>query len=430
MSDLLRARAAAKTAGRESDDTSVILIWLQGGPSHMETYDLKPNAPIDYRGEVDPISTVVPGMDIGEYLPLHARVADKFSIIRSISHGFANHAAGAGRMLSGYKPFKLLDPLAQFPCLGPVVSKMLEGRRDPAMPRYVASAPNVYGGGSASLGPAYLPFVVGGDPNAKNFEVKNLSLSPNIKDRLDDRQTLLNAFDGLRRDIDLSRSMESLDKYNSEAVSLLTSHKARDAFDLTKESPATRDRYGRHKWGQRTLLARRLVEAGSSFVTMQMQNPSIPGAIGNWDIHAVNGHLFDDARARLPVFDRAIAALIEDIYQRGLDKKVMVIVSGEFGRTPRINPQKGTASKVLQPGRDHYPGAMSVLVSGGGMQTGQVIGSTTAKGERPKDRKLNPNDLLATIYRFLGIDYEETVPDLSGRPTPLIPYGTPIREML
>jgi uncharacterized protein (DUF1501 family) len=163
---------------------------------------------------------------------------------------------------------------------------------------------------------------------------------------------------------------------------------------------------------------------------MQMQNPSVPGGIGNWDIHAVNGHLYEDARARLPIFDQAIAALIDDIYQRGLDKKVMVIVSGEFGRTPRINPQKGTRSKVLQPGRDHYPGAMSVLVSGGGMQTGQVIGSTTSKGERPKDRKLDPNDLLATVYRFLGIDYRKMVPDSAGRPVPLIPHGEPIRELL
>jgi uncharacterized protein (DUF1501 family) len=173
-----------------------------------------------------------------------------------------------------------------------------------------------------------------------------------------------------------------------------------------------------------------LVEAGSSFVTMQMQNPGVPNGIGNWDIHAVNGHLFNDTRARLPIFDRAVAALIEDIYDRGLDKKVMVIVSGEFGRTPRINPQKGTQSKVMQPGRDHYPGAMSVLVSGGGMQTGQVIGSTTAKGERPKDRKLDPNDLLATVYRHLDIDYREMVPDNSGRPVPLIPGGTPISELL
>ncbi|QDU47633.1 hypothetical protein Mal52_61680 [Symmachiella dynata] len=430
LSDLLRGRAAAKEATGLADDTSVILIWLQGGPSHLETYDLKPEAPIDYRGECNPIATAAPGMDICEHLPMHAQVADKINVIRSISHGFANHAAGAGRFLSGYNPFKLLDPLGQFPCLGPVVSKMLEGRRNPAMPRYVADASNVYGGGSASLGPAYLPFVVGGDPNAPDFKVKNLSLSPAIKDRLDDRSLLRKAFDGLNREIDQSRVMDSMDKYDREAVSLLTSNKAQNAFDLSQENPKVRDKYGRHKWGQRALLARRLVEAGTSFVTMQMQNPSIPGAIGNWDIHAVNGHLFDDARARLPVFDQAIAALVEDLYQRGLDKKVMLIVSGEFGRTPRINPQKGTASKVLQPGRDHYPGAMSVLVSGGGMQTGQVIGSTTAKGERPKDRKLDPNDLLATIYRFLGIDYAEMVPDNNGRPVPLIPFGTPIRELL
>ena len=163
---------------------------------------------------------------------------------------------------------------------------------------------------------------------------------------------------------------------------------------------------------------------------MQMQNPQIQGGIGNWDIHAVNGHLYDDARARLPVFDRAIAALIEDIYARGLDKKVMVIVTGEFGRTPRVNPQKGTKSKVLQPGRDHYPAAMSVLVSGAGMQTGQVIGSTTSKGEQPKDRSLDPNDLLATVFTHLGIDHTKTTLDNAGRPVPLIPFGAPIRELL
>jgi uncharacterized protein (DUF1501 family) len=430
LGDLLRGRAAAEQAGAPPADTSVILIWLQGGPSHMETYDLKPEAPADYRGECLPISTVVPGMDICELLPLHAQVADRFNIIRSISHGFANHAAGAGRMLSGYEPFKLLDPLAQYPCLGPVVSRMLEGRRDPAMPRYVANAANVYGGGSAGLGPAYLPFVVGGDPNAADFKVENISLAANVKDRLDDRRLLLDSLDGLRRDVDQSRLMESMDKYSREAVSLLTSDKATNAFDLSQEDDKTRDRYGRHKWGQRALLARRLVEAGTSFVTMQMQNPGIPGGIGNWDIHGVNGHLFDDARARLPVFDRAVSALIEDIYERGLDEKVMVIVSGEFGRTPHINSAKGTSSGVMQPGRDHYPGAMSVLISGGGMQTGQVIGSTTSKGERPKDRQLDPNDLLATIYRFLGIDYAAMVPDHNGRPVPLIPHGTPIQELI
>ena len=430
LADLLRARAQAKTIGQEPADTSVILIWLQGGPSHMETYDMKPEAPAEYRGALRPIPTVVPGMEVCELLPLHAQVADRFTLVRSISHGFGNHAGGSGRFLSGYDPLRVLDPLAQFPCLGPIVSKMLEGRRDPSMPRYVADETNVYGGGSAGLGPAYLPFVVNGDPNAADFKVNNLSLAPEMQRRLDDRRTLLGALDGARRELDSSGVMESMDKFNQEAVQLLTSTKVSGAFDLAQESPELRDKYGRHKWGQRALLARRLVERGTSFVTMQMRNPSVPGAAGNWDIHAVNGDLFVDARGRLPIFDRAVAALIEDIYDRGLDRKVMVIVTGEFGRTPHINPNKGTSSGIMQPGRDHYPQAMSVLVSGGGMRTGQVVGSTTAKGEHPLDRPLDPNDLLATVYRHLDIDFQEMIPDTSGRPVPLIPHGEPIRELL
>ena len=430
LPDLLRQRAAAQEAGNQAKDTSVILIWLQGGPSHMDTYDLKPDAPLEYRGDVSPISTVVPGMDVCEFLPRHAEVADRFNIIRSISHGFANHAAGAGRFLSGYNPFRLLDPLAQYPCLGPVVSKMLQGKRDPSVPVYVGSASNVYGGGAAALGSAYLPFVVGADPNQANFKVNNLSLTADLRNRLDDRVSLLNAIDDAKRGLDASPDVSNLDRFNTQAIDLLTGARAAKAFDISQEDEATRERYGRHKWGQRALLARRLVEAGVSFVTMQMQNPSIPGGIGNWDIHAVNGHLFQDNRARLPVFDKAVAALVEDLYERGLDEKVMLIVSGEFGRTPRINPQKGTTSKVIQPGRDHYPGAMSVLVAGGGMQTGQVIGATNDKGEHPQDRPLDPNDLLATVYSHLGIDYTEMVPDLSGRPVPLIPHGTPIEELL
>ena len=297
LGDLLKTRAKAKDAGRTPKETSVILVWLQGGPSHMETYDMKPDAPAEYRGECSPISTVVPGLDVCEHLPLHAKVADRFNLIRSISHGFANHAGGAGRFLSGYDPQRPLDPKMQYPCLGPVVSKMLKGKRDPAMPRYVASAANVYGGGSAISGSAYLPFVVAGDPNQPKFKVNNLSLAASVKDRLDDRRALLGAIDSLKHQIDRSGVMESIDKYNQEAVDLLTSGRAVEAFDLSKESSATRDKYGRHKWGQCALLARRLVEAGTSFVTMQMQNPGIPGAIGNWDIHAVNGHLFDDTRA-------------------------------------------------------------------------------------------------------------------------------------
>lgn len=426
LSDALRLRAEARQPA--NDDTSIILIWLQGGPSHMETYDLKPEAPLDYRGEMQPIRTNVPGIDVCELLPLHAQVADKFSIIRSISHGFANHAGGAGRFLSGRDPLRPLDPISQFPTIGTIVSRVKDSR-DVGVPNYVGSANRVYGGGSSYLGESALPFVVGRDPNAENFSVPNLSISGNLKDRLDDRVQLLKSVDNLQRDIDRSGSLTSMDRFNSRALSLLTSDRAKQAFDIAQEDPKTRDKYGRHKWGQRALLARRLVEAGVTFVTMQMQNPGITGGIGNWDIHAVNGHLFDDTRARLPVFDKAIAALIDDIYQRGLDKKVMVVVTGEFGRTPRINPQKGTRSGVIQPGRDHWPGAMSVLVSGGGMPMGQVIGSTTANGAYAKDNKLEPNDLLATMYRFLGIDYHATFLDHTGRPIPILPHGQPIAEL-
>ncbi|MCA9072988.1 MAG: DUF1501 domain-containing protein, partial [Planctomycetaceae bacterium] len=246
LSDVLKAKSEAKETGRPITDTAVILIWLQGGPSHLETYDLKPQAPVEYRGELYPIHTAVPGMDVCELLPLHAKVADKFTLIRSISHGFANHAGGAGRFLSGYDPLLPLDPKAQFPCLGPVVAKMLEGHRDPAMPVYVGSAPNVYGGGSAGLGPAYLPFVVARDPNAPNFKVNNLSLSPQVKDRLDDRRYLLKSLDQLKRDVDQSNVMDSMDAYNRQAVNMLTSDRAAKAFDLSLESPQTRDKYGRH----------------------------------------------------------------------------------------------------------------------------------------------------------------------------------------
>jgi hypothetical protein len=431
LSDLLRHRAQADESSAPAvDKPAVILIWLQGGPSHLETYDMKPMAPRDYRGEYNPIPTNVPGIDICEKLPLHAKVADKFTIIRSISHKFANHAGGAGRFLSGRDPLRPLEPTSQFPTLPTIIGKLKAGDTS-GVPPYVASANRVYGGGSSYLGETALPFVVSADPNADNFNVPNLSLHPKFQgDRLNDRMSLLTSFDNMKRGVDLNDSASAMDEFNEQAMSILTSDKAREAFDIAQEDDTTREKYGRHKWGQRALLARRLVEAGSTFVTMQMQNPSTPGSAGNWDIHAVNGHLYDDMNGRLPIFDKAVSALIEDIYARGLDKRVMVIVSGEFGRTPRVNPQKGTRSGVIQPGRDHWPGAMSVLVSGGGTKTGQVIGATTAKGEYAKDRKLEPNDLLATVYRHLGVDPSQHFFDHTGRPMPILTHGTPISELI
>jgi len=217
----------------------------------------------------------------------------------------------------------------------------------------------------------------------------------------------------------------------------LSTGTAQKAFDLSREPDKVRERYGMHVWGQRALLARRLVESGASFVTIVLENP-YQGGIAmptdgtyNWDSHAVNCHLFNDTKRRLPYYDRTISALIEDLYARGLDKRVLLIVTGEFGRTPRIEYSVGTQTKVKQPGRDHWPQAMSVLVSGGGMKMGQVVGSTNAKGEHPKDRPLPPNDLWATMFRHLGIDYNNTsFLDHRGRPMPILPFGDPISELL
>jgi hypothetical protein len=441
LSDLLRLRAHARTPVDPDPDTSLIFIWLPGGAPHTETYDLKPDAPLDYRGEFNPIRTNVPGLDICEYLPLHARIADRFNIVRSIAHEFADHGGGHKRFLTGRQPKEPTGFVNDAPMVGSIVAKMREHVRR-GLPNYVAGADagrddaDVFSFGAAYLGPSYVPFSVPGDPSAPNFQVRNLELAAATENRLDDRVSLLKGFDRLRRDVDESGMMDAMDDFNQKAVSMLTSPRAREAFDLSREPDALRDRYGRHAWGQRALMARRLVEAGCSFVTMVLENPYVSGiphpkdGVYNWDSHAVNCHMFNDLKNRLPLYDKVVTALVEDVYQRGLDKKVMVIVTGEFGRTPRINSAIGTQTGVMQPGRDHWPGAMSLLICGGGMRTGQVIGSTTPKAEGPQDRPLTPNDLWATVYRHLGIDWEHAFPDHAGRPMPILPYGEPIAELV
>ena len=440
LADLLRLRAHGSAPAVDAD-TSLIFIWLPGGAPHTETYDMKPDAPSDYRGVFQPIATNVPGLDVCEFLPMHARIADKYNIIRSVAHEFADHGGGHKRFLTGRHPKTPTGFVNDAPMVGSIVAKMRE-HVSRGIPNYVSgthagrAGVDVYSFGAAYLGPAYAPFSVPGDPSEENFQVRNLQLSAASENRLDDRAMLLTSFDRFRRDIDKSGMMDAMDTYNEKAVSLLTSPAAREACDLSKEPDALKDRYGRHAWGYRALMARRLVEAGCSFVTMVMENPYVSGiphpkdGVYNWDSHAVNCHMFNDLRNRLPIYDRAITALVEDLHNRGLTKKVMLVVTGEFGRTPRINPAVGTQTGQTQPGRDHWPGAMSMLVCGGGMQTGQVIGSTTAKGESPKDRALTPNDLWATVYRHLGIDYEHAFPDHSGRPMPILPYGAPIGELL
>ncbi|HUG68768.1 MAG TPA: DUF1501 domain-containing protein [Pirellulaceae bacterium] len=440
LADVMQARAEAGAPTIEPD-TSVIFIWLPGGPPHMETYDMKPDAPADYRGIFRPINTNVPGMDVCELLPLHAKIADKFTLIRSIAHEFADHGGGHKRFLTGRMPLTPVGFVNDAPAVGSIVAKMREGR-NVGVPNYVSGANNgrhgvdVYSFGSAYLGNDTHPFAVPGDPSAKDFKVQNLALDASLSDRLDNRAELLRGFDRFRKQVEDNDVVDAMDSFQRRAFELLTSDKARNAFDLSQEPDELRDRYGRHAWGQRALLARRLIEAGSSFVTMVMENPyqsgvpQLKNGVYNWDSHAVNCHLFDDLKVRAPIYDQAVTALVEDVHNRGLDNKCLVIVTGEFGRTPRISNSIGTQTGVMQPGRDHWPQAMSMLVTGGGMKTGQVVGSTNWKGEHPQDRPLTPNDLWSTVYRHLGIDQEHSFPDHSGRPMPILPFGEPIEELL
>ena len=437
LSQVMRLReASASDSAAQRDDTAVILVWLTGGLSHMDTYDLKPEAPLEYRGEFAPIRTNVSGIEVGELLPLHAKIADKFSLIRSVSHGYGDHDGAHKRILTGRIPKSAVGFVNDAPSIGCIVNKVREHAR-PDMLAFTSGQrsdtnSDSYSQGAGYLGRSYEPFLVG-DPSLEKWSVPNLTVVPEVAPRLADRRALLAGFDRVRSDIDALGAMASGDHFQQKAFSLLTSEKARTAFDLSQEASAVRDRYGRNAYGQQALLARRLVEAGTSFANVVMEHPGIHGprdSIYNWDCHAVNCHVFNDARWRFPPFDQAVSALIEDIYARGLDRKVLIVVTGEFGHTPRISYQTGTGTGVMQPGRDHWPGAMSILVSGGGLRMGQVVGSTNRLGETPQDRPLSPNDLWATVYRHLEIDTEHSFLDHSGRPMPILTDGEPIRELI
>ncbi len=422
-------------------DTAVIFIWLPGGPPHMEMYDMKPNAPAEYRGDFRPVRTNVPGIDICEHLPMHTRIADKFTIIRSIAHNFADHGGGHKRFLTGRDPAQPTGFVNDHPMVGSMVYKV-RGQRPGGVPNYICGTDagrdqiDVFSFGSAYLGASVHPFTFAGDPTDPAFNVRNLrSIQP--EERLHERLNLLERLDQTPSSRDHTGTMAAMGTYRNRALDMLTTDDARRAFDLSREPQRVRERYGMHRYGQRALLARRLVEAGASFVTMVMENPSFPGqsfpadATYNWDSHAVNCHIFNDSRFRFPMYDRAVTALIEDLYERGLDRRVLLIVTGEFGRTPRITYSNGTHTGVSQPGRDHWPSAMSLIVSGGGMKMGQVIGATNARGEYPIERRMTPNDLWATMFHHLGVDHDRTsFIDHSGRPMPILPYGTPIAELL
>lgn len=422
LSDVLRAKAAANAAGKAGPkDLSVILVWLDGGPPQHETYDPKPDAPVEFRGPFKPIATSVPGVYFSEYLTSEARVMDKASVIRSMYHHQGDHFAAAHWMLTGYLGSNAVDLAPQYPSAGSIITK-LKGAKVPGMPAYVG-LPNTHSVGlvpgyhsAAYLGVAHNPFSADGDPNTDTYQVPNLAPPAGVDfSRIDKRRGLLAAFDQTRRDVDSSGLMDGLDQFTQDAFTMVTSPAARAAFDIRKESPRLRDRYGRNSWGQSALIARRLVTAGVRFVTL---------TFSGWDVHS---SLVDWSKTALPNMDNAVGTLIEDLDLRGQLDSTIVIVMGEFGRTPRIN--QGLPGIDPKPGRDHWGEVMSVLVAGGGFARGRVVGSSNARGEVPKDRPVTPQDLLVTLYDQLGINPETSFRNNSGRPISIGSTGQVIREL-
>lgn len=426
LPQLLQAKEELANQGLSRKDTSVILIWLDGGPGHMDLYDLKPEAPAEYRGIWNPIRTNVDGMEISELFPLQARCADKFSIVRSLHHDNGDHFAAGHFMLTGRGGASGADTPGKAPFVGSVATKMT-GPRQPGMPPYVSVPYGMSIGlrpgyfGANYLGVANNPFETEGDPNNANFKVQNIEMPGGMSiDRLENRTALARQFDKLRRDVDARGTLEAMDRFDQQAFELVAGESARKAFDISREDPRMRDRYGRHSWGQSTLLARRLVEAGTTFVTVHL---------GGWDHH---WDLKSGMERYLPMVDSLTSALFEDLEQRGLSDKVMVMLCGEFSRTPRMNNggNGGPPLSMGTPGRDHWGNAMFCLLGGGGIRGGQIVGSTNRLGEVPQDRPVTPPDIHHTMFRVLGIDPNVNFLNHSGRPVPALEPGSVIEELL
>ena len=417
----LEARASAPTTtGRKP---SIIILWMRGGPSHIDMWDTKPDAPVEFRGEFGTMPTNVPGITLSDMLPMCAAVMDKWSLVRSLYHGDAGHSSGDQICFTGYPSGPNPDENV-YPSCGSIVSRQL-GHVDPRLPAYVMIPRNVPGTGAAYLGSAHKAFETGADPaNPGPFRVPNFELPQGVgMERVTDRKGLLAGFDQLRRDVDAGGQMNALDRYGRQAWDLLTSPAARDAFDLDREPAPVRERYGfmaafdpkaadrcgSPAWSQRILLARRLVEAGVRLVTVDLRW---------WDTH-VKG--FESLKLGfLPRFDRAYSALIEDLTARGLMESTLVIAWGEFGRTPRVNANAG---------RDHYPNVFSAALAGGPVKGGRVVGSSDEKGAFPKNNPKTPQDVLATMYRHLGIDTAAQYLHPTGRPISVLPSGKAIEEL-
>lgn len=407
LPDVLRRRATAEETAKKQ--TSVIFVELAGGPSHFETYDPKPDAPREYRGPLASIPTALTGVRFSELMTEQARIADRLAIVRSVQHSSSSHETSSHLVQTGYYLRDKQNRENETPCAGAVAARVC-GARKSGVPAYVAVPRMMRCGSAAYLGGGFDPFVTGGDPANPNFQVNNLELSKNLsRKRLKSRKALLASLDQSRRVLDNRGMTDALDQFTIQAFEMVTGKQARHAFDLSAEEPRLRDRYGRTRVGQGLLLARRLVEAGVTFVTVQ-----VPG----WDDHA---QIAKRIRDRVPEYDRAMAMLVEDLAERGLSDDVLVVAMGEFGRTPRVNRNAG---------RDHWGSVMSVLLAGGGLKMGQVIGSSNRRGEIPASQPYHPNHVLATVYRHLGIDASQLFEDFSGRPRYVLELRDIIKELV
>ena len=412
LANVLRFRAdAGDTAAAQAH--SCILIWMDGGPTHYETFDPKPDAPAEIRGQFKPIPTVVPGIQFSEHLPKLAARANKLAIVRSIRHDQGNHGAGNHYLVTGAPP-RIPVGCGAFvsfhPSLGSVTA--MERGAPAGLPAYFSMPQMSRSGGPNFLGAKYAPFVVADNPSSPNFRVRDVSLPEGLTgERFESRREVRQAVDRLLRLQEKAAADPVLaqDEHYQQGFQLMASREAQAAFDIAREPDRIREGYGRTPFGQRALLARRLVEAGVPFITLYE---------GGWDHHR---ELFPALKKRLPSFEGTIAALVEDLDQRGLLESTLVVALGEFGRTPQINKDGG---------RDHWSNAMSVLFAGGGTPGGQVVGATDRKGYSAVERVLSPENFASTVYAKLGIDPGKILYAPNGRPSHLVSDPTPIKELM
>jgi hypothetical protein len=418
--DMLRLRAEAglpdNSAARRP--ASCILIWMDGGPTHFETFDPKPDAPAEIRGEFHPIKTKIPGVQFSQHMTRLAGIADRLAIVRSVCHNQGNHGAGNHYMMTGAPP-RIPVGCGAFvsfhPSMGAVAA--YERRAPEGLPAYFSMPSMSRSGGPNFLGAKYAPFVVADDPNRKEFRVRDVALPQGLSDdRFHSRRDLRQLVDRFQRITDKAAAdpVNALDEYYRQGYNLMNSAAAQKAFDIHAEPDRVRDAYGRNGFGQRALLARRLIEAGVPFVTLYD---------GGWDHHS---EIFSGLPKKLVPFENAIATLIEDLEARGLLETTLVVALGEFGRTPKISQLADRSS----PGRDHWANAMSIMFAGGGTPGGQVVGATDRNGYAACERVLSPENFVSTVYRKLGIDPGKIYHTPQGRPVHLVSDPTPISELM